>query len=253
MAATAAPPHSPPADYLAGDAEKGDLSPSTSAPSSITNAGGDALVTEKSRGVRQMEALQTRLSTKYRILLYGSFAVLAYVMSLGMSYALQALGKLPSAFSICAARPAACLFLVPTLMFSVLPICRPIHQLFLPDGRHFGFFQCPLHLDNHLVDQVGLPSRVATTGRQDRRRRRPYRGLRALRLLLCDRLYRCRVCPVCLRLRGRELDLRYRHHRSFPLAKYHHRRHFVHSQPSLLVHLPLHPRCESTSVVSSRS
>ncbi|KWU46655.1 putative siderochrome-iron transporter [Rhodotorula sp. JG-1b] len=81
MAATAAP-HSPPADYLAGDAEKGDLSPSTSAPSSITNAGGDALVSEKSRGVRQMEALQTRLSTKYRILLYGSFAVLAYVMSL---------------------------------------------------------------------------------------------------------------------------------------------------------------------------
>ena len=82
MAATAAP-HSPPADYLAGDAEKGDLSPSTSTPSSIANAGGDALVTEKSRGVRQMEALQTRLSTKYRILLYGSFAVLAYVMSLG--------------------------------------------------------------------------------------------------------------------------------------------------------------------------
>ncbi|GAA5968899.1 hypothetical protein JCM11641_000771 [Rhodosporidiobolus odoratus] len=41
-----------------------------------------ALIPEKSRGVRQMEALNSRMSTKYRIFLYGSFTVLAYVMSL---------------------------------------------------------------------------------------------------------------------------------------------------------------------------
>lgn len=82
MATAAAAPHSPPAEYLAGEAEKGELTPSTSTPSSLSHES-DGLITEKSRGVRQMEALQSRLSTKYRILLYGSFAVLAYVMSLG--------------------------------------------------------------------------------------------------------------------------------------------------------------------------
>ncbi|BGP28642.1 hypothetical protein JCM10296v2_000378 [Rhodotorula toruloides] len=40
------------------------------------------LVAAKSRGVRQMEALSNRMSLKYRILLYGGFALLAYVMSL---------------------------------------------------------------------------------------------------------------------------------------------------------------------------
>lgn len=71
-----------PAQYADTDAEKGDLTPSSSYPSSLAHDS-DALVTDKSRGVRQMEALQSRLSTKYRILLYGSFALLAYVMSLG--------------------------------------------------------------------------------------------------------------------------------------------------------------------------
>lgn len=42
-----------------------------------------ALTTEKSRGVLQMELLSSRVDTRYRILLYGGFALLAYVMSLG--------------------------------------------------------------------------------------------------------------------------------------------------------------------------
>ncbi|GAA6039855.1 hypothetical protein JCM8097_006764 [Rhodosporidiobolus ruineniae] len=49
---------------------------------STTDKGQPNAYVEKSRGVRQMEALSERLNTKYRILLYGSFAVLAYVMSL---------------------------------------------------------------------------------------------------------------------------------------------------------------------------
>ncbi|GAA5849843.1 hypothetical protein JCM8547_000583, partial [Rhodosporidiobolus lusitaniae] len=42
----------------------------------------DGLVLEKSRGVEQMDRLKGRMSLKYKLLLYGSFALLAYVMSL---------------------------------------------------------------------------------------------------------------------------------------------------------------------------
>lgn len=45
----------------------------------------DSLIPDQSRGTLQMERLKDRLSTKYRILLYGSFALLAYVMSLSAS------------------------------------------------------------------------------------------------------------------------------------------------------------------------
>lgn len=44
-----------------------------------TNA---VLIEEKSKGVVEMEQLAERLSLKYYILLYGSFAVLAYCLSL---------------------------------------------------------------------------------------------------------------------------------------------------------------------------
>ncbi|GJN91562.1 hypothetical protein Rhopal_004585-T1 [Rhodotorula paludigena] len=54
----------------------------TNSDAAFADSSDGALVTEKSRGVVQMEALQSRLSTKYRILLYGGFALLAYVMSL---------------------------------------------------------------------------------------------------------------------------------------------------------------------------
>ncbi|GAA5923509.1 uncharacterized protein JCM15063_003670 [Sporobolomyces koalae] len=40
------------------------------------------LVEEKSKGVRQIERFRARIDTKYRIFLYGSFTVLAYIMSL---------------------------------------------------------------------------------------------------------------------------------------------------------------------------
>lgn len=40
-------------------------------------------IVEKSRGVVQMETLNERLTTRYRIILYSAFALLAYVMSLG--------------------------------------------------------------------------------------------------------------------------------------------------------------------------
>lgn len=47
--------------------------------------GHGAVVTAKSRGVQQMEAMHSRLSTKWRILLYSGFTLLAYVMSLSAS------------------------------------------------------------------------------------------------------------------------------------------------------------------------
>lgn len=50
--------------------------PTSSSPSS------SLLVAPKSRGVVQMEELNHRMDTKYRVLLYGGFAILAYVMSL---------------------------------------------------------------------------------------------------------------------------------------------------------------------------
>ncbi|ORY92512.1 major facilitator superfamily domain-containing protein [Leucosporidium creatinivorum] len=68
--------------------EKGDLSsasPSThSSPfdhQAVVDDNG-VVILEKSRGVVQMETLTERLNTKYRIALYGGFALLAYVMSL---------------------------------------------------------------------------------------------------------------------------------------------------------------------------
>jgi len=42
----------------------------------------DVLVERKSKGVVEMEALAERINTKYLILLYGGFAILAYVLSL---------------------------------------------------------------------------------------------------------------------------------------------------------------------------
>jgi SIT family siderophore-iron:H+ symporter-like MFS transporter len=42
----------------------------------------DVLVERKSKGVVEMEALAEKINTKYLILLYGGFAILAYVLSL---------------------------------------------------------------------------------------------------------------------------------------------------------------------------
>jgi len=85
MASTAAPYPSHDADLE----EKGDLS-SPPCPTSHLAGGAhrahkgttDSLVADKSRGVIQMEQLNSRIGLKYRILLYGGFAILAYVMSL---------------------------------------------------------------------------------------------------------------------------------------------------------------------------
>merc|ERR1712093_767809 len=85
MASTAAPYPSHDADLE----EKGDLS-SPPCPTSHLAGGAhrahkgttDSLVADKSRGVIQMEQLNSRIGLKYRILLYGGFALLAYVMSL---------------------------------------------------------------------------------------------------------------------------------------------------------------------------
>lgn len=73
------------------DREKGELS-SDRSPSTHSEPGlhdkhahindEGAIVVEKSRGVVGMENLYSRLTTKYRVLLYGGFALLAYVMSL---------------------------------------------------------------------------------------------------------------------------------------------------------------------------
>lgn len=41
------------------------------------------MIEEKSRGVQRMEFLSARVGTKYRVLLYTGFTLLAYVMSLG--------------------------------------------------------------------------------------------------------------------------------------------------------------------------
>ncbi|KAK4049011.1 hypothetical protein OIV83_004372 [Microbotryomycetes sp. JL201] len=71
--------------------EKGDLTSSSRSSSTQLDAmaardakaaPGGAVVSEKSRGVLQMEQLNARMSLKYRVLLYGGFALLAYVMSL---------------------------------------------------------------------------------------------------------------------------------------------------------------------------
>ncbi|GAA5859365.1 hypothetical protein JCM1840_004582 [Sporobolomyces johnsonii] len=67
------------------DVEKADdssASPASPYVASGAVTGNGVVVAEKSRGVLQMEALNSRMSLKYRILLYGGFAVLAYVMSL---------------------------------------------------------------------------------------------------------------------------------------------------------------------------
>ena len=45
----------------------------------------DVLVERKSKGVVEMEALAEKINTKYLILLYGGFAILAYVLSLSRS------------------------------------------------------------------------------------------------------------------------------------------------------------------------
>ncbi|GAA5901625.1 hypothetical protein JCM6882_006027 [Rhodosporidiobolus microsporus] len=69
-----AQPASPPQTLV--DEEKRDYTPSKATSDDGT------LVTEKSRGVVQMERLTSRLTTPYRTVLYISFALLAYIMSL---------------------------------------------------------------------------------------------------------------------------------------------------------------------------
>jgi SIT family siderophore-iron:H+ symporter-like MFS transporter len=63
-----------------------DLSPTKSfcadEEASVTDSE-SAMVTAKSRGVFDMEMLSSRLNTKYKIALYGGFALLAYCLSLG--------------------------------------------------------------------------------------------------------------------------------------------------------------------------
>jgi SIT family siderophore-iron:H+ symporter-like MFS transporter len=99
------------------------------------------LIPEKSRGALQMERLQDRLDTKYRTLLYGSFAILAFILSMVSSVVLSLFSHphLPgSSFS-------------PTLAESV-------HLLVLSDRRHFLLLQCSLDAHDDLIDQVRLPS-----------------------------------------------------------------------------------------------
>jgi hypothetical protein len=44
------------------------------------------IITSKSKGVIGMELLASRLNTKYFVLLYGGFVLLAYTLSLGEFY-----------------------------------------------------------------------------------------------------------------------------------------------------------------------
>jgi SIT family siderophore-iron:H+ symporter-like MFS transporter len=79
-------------DNAALSAENGNKSPSFendnnddngSNKDTITEDGkSDIIVERKSKGVVEMEALAEKINTKYLILLYGGFAVLAYVLSL---------------------------------------------------------------------------------------------------------------------------------------------------------------------------
>jgi SIT family siderophore-iron:H+ symporter-like MFS transporter len=56
--------------------------PSTDKDTITEDGQSDVLVERKSKGVVEMEALAEKINTKYLILLYGGFAILAYVLSL---------------------------------------------------------------------------------------------------------------------------------------------------------------------------
>lgn len=49
------------------------------------SSAGDTLIEEKSKGVVEMEYLAARINTKYLVLLYGGFMVLAYTLALSTS------------------------------------------------------------------------------------------------------------------------------------------------------------------------
>ena len=79
-------------DGLAEDAHSREKSPSidnndlgTDKDTFTEDGKSDVLVERKSKGVVEMEALAERINTKYLILLYGGFAILAYVLSLSKS------------------------------------------------------------------------------------------------------------------------------------------------------------------------
>jgi hypothetical protein len=64
------------------DAADADHLPTLRAESTMGKPDGP-IITSKSKGVIGMELLVSRLSTKYYILLYGGFILLAYTLSLG--------------------------------------------------------------------------------------------------------------------------------------------------------------------------
>jgi len=70
------------------------------------------IVEEKSRGVVQIERFRERIDTKYRIALYGSFTVLAYIMSLGKLSLLSGRCDSPLTFSF----PSVCSLFVTSLL-----------------------------------------------------------------------------------------------------------------------------------------
>jgi len=76
-------------DNIAEDAASREKSPSldnndlgTDKDTFTEDGKSDVLVERKSKGVVEMEALAEKINTKYLILLYGGFAILAYVLSL---------------------------------------------------------------------------------------------------------------------------------------------------------------------------
>jgi len=76
-------------DSIAEDAPSREKSPSldnndlgTDKDTFTEDGKSDVLVERKSKGVVEMEALAEKINTKYLILLYGGFAILAYVLSL---------------------------------------------------------------------------------------------------------------------------------------------------------------------------
>jgi SIT family siderophore-iron:H+ symporter-like MFS transporter len=79
-------------DDLAGEGPTREKSPSidnndlgTEKDTFTEDGKSDVLVERKSKGVVEMEALAEKINTKYLILLYGGFAILAYVLSLSGS------------------------------------------------------------------------------------------------------------------------------------------------------------------------
>lgn len=148
----------------------------------VTHLAGGGYIENKSKGVVEMESLKERVNLKFLIILYGSFALLAYVLSLSESHR----------------RPDA---------RHALICLRPSHRCDVLDRGRLSIFPAARSASHNQHYHRGVPGNESAAHCQVRRCVRSSQRLPRLCCFLRHRLHHCSFFKRHCGVRRRKLDL----------------------------------------------